>query len=44
MEKINNTRDKYDRKKTRILMKGIKIGVKKGGKKVNIAGIMGSLK
>lgn len=27
----------------RIMMKGIKVGVKKGGKKVNIAGIVSKL-
>ena len=40
---INAHRELYERRKMRILMKGIKIGVKKGGKKVNISGIVSSL-
>lgn len=32
-----------ERRKMRILMKGIKVGVKKGGKKVNIAGVVSRL-
>ena len=41
-DKINAS-SHLERRKMRILMKGIKVGVKKGGKKVNIAGIVSKL-
>ena len=35
--------DIHERRKMRILMKGIKVGVKKGGQKVNIAGVISKI-
>ena len=35
--------DIHQRRKMRILMKGIKVGVKKGGQKVNITGVMSKI-